>query len=101
MMLQSPNDVRHYPSGHHSVGLLTFEPIITHPFHPLVGETVPVVGDHEHGGLRYILIQQSHGGSYQVPDWMFPPEVRTATIVSVARLPVSQMTLLRTLVDRL
>jgi hypothetical protein len=80
---------------------LTFEAAITYPFHPLVGQMLLVVGDHEHDGIHYYLVRQPHGGSYQVPDWMFSPDASTAAIVAIPRLPVSQLMLLRTLVDSL
>src|ERR1700749_3047989 len=67
----------------------------------MVGQTLLVVGDHEHDGIHYFLIRQPHGGSYQVPDWMFAPSASIAAIVTVPRLPVGQLVLLRGLVDRL
>src|ERR1051325_8170236 len=96
-----PNSLRPRSSRGHNAGFLTFEAVITYPFHPLVGQALLVVGDHEHDGIRYFLIRQPHGGSYQVPDWMFSSDASTAAIVAVPRLPVSQLMLLRTLVDRL
>ena len=67
----------------------------------MVGQTLLVVGDHEHDGNHHFLIRQPHGGSYQVPDWMFGASASTAAIVTVPRLPVGQLILLRGLVDRL
>ena len=96
-----PNSRHPRPSRGHSAGFLTFEAVITYPFHPLVGQTVLVVGDHEHDGIHHFLIRQPHGGSYQVPDWMFAPSASTPAIVAVPRLPVGQLVLLRGLVDRL
>jgi len=92
---------RRSPSRGHSAGFLTFEAVITYPFHPLVGRTVLVTGDHEHDGVRYFLIRQSQGGSFQVPDWMFDPPACSMDIVTVPRLPVSQLLQLRSLVDHL
>src|SRR3974377_847144 len=89
------------PGRGHSAGFLTFEAVITYPFHPLAGRMVLVTGDHEHDGIHYFLIRQPHGGSYQVPDWMLSPAASTVVIVAVPRLPVRQLMLLRTLVDRL
>ena len=60
-----------------------------------------VVGAHEHDGIHHFVIRQPHGGSYQVPDWMFDPAASTLAIVAVPRLPVSQLVLLRALVDHL
>src|SRR4051794_20595344 len=82
-------------------GFLTFEAVISYPFHPLVGQTVLVVGDREHDGCRYFLIRQSHGGSYQVPAWMFDTGARSCTVVAVPPLPVSPLLTLRDLVDHL
>jgi Family of unknown function (DUF5372) len=47
--------------------------VVTYPFHPLVGQTVLVTGGHEHDGVDYLLIRQPHGGSFQIPGWMFDP----------------------------
>lgn len=66
-----PNSPHRSPSRGHSAGFLTFEAVITYPFHPLVGQTVLVVGDHEHDGIHHFLIRQPQGGFFQVPDWMF------------------------------
>jgi hypothetical protein len=63
----------------------------------LVGQTVLVIGDHEHDGIHHFRIRQPHGGSYQIPDWMFDPAARDLTAVSVPRFPVSQLVLLRSL----
>ncbi len=74
--------------------------MVTYPFHPLVGRTVLVVGDHEHDGVHHFLIRQPSGGSYQVPGWMFDPASKSLVLVSVPRLPVGQLVLLRALLDR-
>jgi len=63
--------------------------VITYPFHPLVGQTLLVVGDHVHDGIRYFLIRQPHGGSYQVRAWMFAPDASAAAVITVPQLPVS------------
>ena len=72
-MRDMPNLLHLRPSRGHSAGFLTFEAVVTYPFHPMVGQTVLVIGDHEHDGIHHLLIRQAHGGSYQVPDWMFDP----------------------------
>ena len=46
-------------------------------------------------------IRQSHGGSYQIPEWMFDQEAGASAIVAVPRLPIGQLILLRGLVDHL
>jgi len=60
-----------------------------------------VVGDLVHDGVRYFLIRQSHGSSYQVPEWMLDQEAGAFAIVAVPRLPVGQLILVRDLVDQL
>jgi hypothetical protein len=42
--------------------------VVSYPFHPLVGQTVLVIGEHEHDGIRHFLIRQPSGSSYQSPD---------------------------------
>ena len=96
-----PNFLRPRPSRGHSAGFLTFEAVVTYPFHPMVGQTVLVIGDHEHDGIHHLLIRQAHGGSHQVPDWMFDPAASSLAVVSVPRLPVSQLMSVRSLVDHL
>ena len=96
-----PSFRRLHPNRGHNAGFLTFEAVVTYPFHPLVGQTVLVIGDHEHDGIRHFLIRRPSGGSYQVPDWMFDQAAHRIAIVSVPRLPISQLLLMRALVDRL
>ena len=85
----------------HSAGFLTYEAVVTYPFHPLVGQTVLVTGDHEHDGVHYLLIRQPHGGSFQIPGWMFDPAASSFEIVAVPRLPASRLIELRAIVDHL
>ena len=96
-----PSFRRLRPNREHNAGFLTFEAVVTYPFHPLAGRTVLVIGQHEHDGIRHFLIRQPNGGSYQIPDWMLDPAASHLAIVSVPRLPISQLVLLRALVDRL
>ena len=37
-------------------GFSTYEAVVTYPFHPLAGQTVLVIGDYEHDGIRHFLI---------------------------------------------
>ena len=60
-----------------------------------------MIGAHEHDGIHHLLIRQSHGGSYQIPDWMFDPAASNLGLVSVPRIPLSQLVSLRSLVDHL
>src|ERR1700761_9551042 len=92
---------RQRPNRGHNAGFLTFEAVVSYPFHPLVGQTVLVIGEHEHDGIRHFLIRQPSGGSYQIPDWMFDPAANGLAIVSVLRIPISQLVLLRAIIDRL
>jgi hypothetical protein len=92
---------RRFRSRDHSAGFLTFEAEIKYPFHTLVGQTVLVVGDQVHDGVRYFLIRQAHGGTYQVPEWMFDQESGAFAIVAVPRLPVGQLIILSRLIDQL
>ena len=73
-------------AGGHNAGFLTFEAVITYPFHPLAGQTVLVVGDYEHSGIHHLLIRQ-------VPDWMFSQTASALAIVVDPRLPISQLVL--------
>jgi hypothetical protein len=75
--------------------------VVSYPFHPLAGQSIFVVGDQEHDGIHYALIRKHPGGCSQVPAWMLDPAVASLKIVSVPRFPVSQLILLRSLVDRL
>jgi hypothetical protein len=59
------------------------------------------VGDQVHDGVRYFLVRQAHGGTYQVPEWMFDQEAGALAIVAVPRLPVGQLIILSRLIDQL
>ncbi len=96
-----PNSRHPHQSRGHSAGFLTFEAVVTYPFHPLRGQTVLVVGDHQHDGTRYFLIGDSQDHSRQIPAWMFESANSHVSIVSAPRFPLSQLVLLRSLVDRL
>ena len=89
---------RLHPSRGHSAGFLTYEAVVTYPFHPLVGQIVTVTGDHEHDGVHYRLIRQPHGGSFQIPEWMFDPGAGSLIIVAFPRFPANQLVELRALV---
>ncbi len=60
-----------------------------------------VVGDLVHDGVRYFLIRQAHGSTYQIPEWMFAQEASALAIVAIPRLPVGQLILLRRFADQL
>jgi hypothetical protein len=60
-----------------------------------------VTGHHEHDGVHHFLIRQPHGSSFQIPDWMFDSSACPGELVTVPRVPVSQLILLRALLDHL
>ena len=87
------------PDRRHNAGFLTYEAVVTYPFHPLAGQTVLVIGDYEHDGIRHFLIRQPTGGAYQIPDWMFS-QGSSFEVVSAPRLPVSSLIEVRNLIDQ-
>jgi Family of unknown function (DUF5372) len=90
------------PRGVHNAGYLTFEVMITYPFHPLVGQSVVVVGDKKHGGTRYLIIcKPGEGARLLLPEWMTFPEAGAIQTLSCPRLSVKQLVELRALIDRL
>jgi hypothetical protein len=90
------------PKGVHNAGCLTFEVMITYPFHPLVGQSVLVVGDKEHGGTRHLIIcKPGEGARLLLPEWMTFPEAGTIRTLSCPRLSVKRLVELRALIDRL
>jgi len=62
---------------------------------------VLVTGGHEHDGVDYFLIRQAHGGSFQIPAWMFDPAASSIEIVTEPRLSAKQLVELRAFVDSL
>jgi uncharacterized protein DUF5372 len=89
------------PKGVHNAGRLTYEVMITYPFHPLVGQSVHVVGDKEHGGTRYLIICNGDGARLLLPEWMTFPEAGAIQTLSRPRLSVTRLVELRALIDRL
>ena len=90
-----------FAKGVHSAGCLTFDATVTYPFHPLVGQSVLVVGAIEHGGARHLIIRKPSDGSRFLPEWMTSPTAGATAIVSCPRLSVNRLVELRTLLDRL
>jgi hypothetical protein len=75
---------------------------ITYPFHPLVGQSVLVVGDKKHGGTRHLIIcKPGEGARLLLPEWMTFPEAGTIRTLSCPRLSVNQLVELRAQIDRL
>ena len=90
------------PKGVYNAGCLTHEVIITYPYHPLVGQSVLVIGEKEHGGTRYLIIcQAGEGARLLLPEWMTFPEAGAIQTVSRPRLSVTRLVELRALLDRL
>src|SRR5580704_4210131 len=90
------------PKGVHNAGCLTYEVMITYPFHPLVRQSVLVVGDKEHGGTRYLIIcKPGEGARLLLPEWMTFPEAGAIQIRMRLRLSVTRLVELRALIDRL
>lgn len=85
----------------HNAGNLSFDAVVTYPFHPLCGHTVEVVGDVEHDLCRHFLIRQAHGGAFYLPAWMIGAEAGLIEPVDTSRLPLAQLWDLRVLLDQL
>jgi hypothetical protein len=75
--------------------------MITYPFHPLVGQSVLVVGEKEHGGTRYLIICNGDGARLLLPEWMTFAEAGAIQTLSRPRLSVTRLVELRALIDRL
>jgi hypothetical protein len=90
------------PKGVHNAGCLTYEVMVTYPFHPLVGQSVLVVGDKEHGDTRYLIIcKPGEGARLLLPEWMTFPEAGAIQTLSRPRFSVTRLVELRALIDRL
>ena len=85
----------------HNAGNLAFDAVVAYPFHPLVGQTVLVVGEQEHNGVRHFLIRQPHDGTLHVPDWMVTPQAGSHAIVATPRIPLNALLELRAILDHL
>jgi hypothetical protein len=90
----------------HSAGSLTLDNdaivTVTYPFHPLAGQSVPVVRHfHEHSGAHHLMIQGPNGPKLLVPEWMTLPEAAAIRIESFPRFSVNRLMELRDLIDRL
>jgi len=90
------------PKGVHNAGRLKCEVMITYPFHPLVGQSVLVVSDKKHGGIRYLIIcKPGEGSRVLLPEWMTSREAAAIQTVSCPRLSMARLVELRALIDRL
>jgi Family of unknown function (DUF5372) len=88
----------------HSARCLKFDQTIatvTYPFHPLVGQSVSIVGCHDHGGTYHLVIRKPDGAKCLIPEWMTRPEAEAIRILSSPRLSVNLPIELRDLIDRI
>ena len=75
---------------------------VRYPFHPLVGQSVLVVGSTEHGNACHLIIRKPDDGAKSLlPEWMTSPEAGTIRIVSCPHLSVNRLLDVRTVVDGL
>lgn len=96
-----PNSRHPRRKQRHNAGNLAFDAVVAYPFHPLVGQTVLVVGEQEHNGVRHFLIRQPHDGTLHVPDWMVTPQAGSHAIVATPRIPLNALLELRAILDHL
>jgi hypothetical protein len=75
--------------------------MVSYPFHPLVGQSVLVIGDKEHAGTRHLIIRGPDGAKILLPEWMTFPHAGTIRTLSCPRLCVNRLVELRALLDRL
>ncbi|WP_353001223.1 DUF5372 family protein [Mesorhizobium sp. M1295] len=98
---RSPKFVHRRPKQRHNAGNPGFDVVVTYPFHPLVGQTVAVVGEHDHDGICHLLVRQPHGGTFHLPDWIAAPQAGSVAIVAAPRLSLTHLLELRALLDHL
>jgi hypothetical protein len=85
----------------HNTGCLSVESVVTYPFHPFAGQSVPIVGHIEHAGTRHLIIRTADKSGFLLPSWMTTPEAGAIQIVPDPRLPLNRIVELRALVDKL
>src|SRR5262249_57436821 len=91
--------MRPSPKQAHNVRCLTV--VVSYPFHPLIGQSVLVIGDKEHAGMRHLLVRRPDGARILLPEWMAFPHAGAIRILSYPRLCVNRLVELRALLDRL
>lgn len=96
-----PNSRHPRRKQRHNAGNLACDVVVAYPFHPLVGQTVLVVGEQEHNGVRHLLIRQPHDGTLHVPDWMVTPQAGSIAIVATPRIPLKALLEIRAMLDHL
>jgi hypothetical protein len=75
--------------------------VVSYPFHPLAGQSVFVLGDKDHAGMRHLLVRRSDEAKILLPEWMTFPHAGTIRILPYPRLCVNRLVELRALLDRL
>jgi hypothetical protein len=66
--------------------------VIKYPFHPLVGQSVLVVGSTEHRGFRrLIIVKPDDGAKTLLPEWMTTPESAAFQTVLCPRLSINKL----------
>jgi hypothetical protein len=69
--------------------------MVRYPFHPLVGQSVLIIGTTEHGGGRQLIIRKPDGAKSLIPEWMTFAEAGAIRIMSCPRLSVDSLLQLR------
>ena len=87
-------------TGAHNAGRLTYEVMVTYPFHPLARQSVLVVGDKEHGAPAPHRRNPGEGARLLLPEWMTFREAGAIQTLSRPRLSVNRLVELRALLDQ-
>jgi hypothetical protein len=97
----TPRALRRHRKAVHSVGILAKEITVAYPFHPLHGQSLFVLGEHEHYGAPHVLLRGAEETRYLLPAWMIHPEAGAIEIVAAPRLSVTKLLELREFLDRI
>jgi hypothetical protein len=86
----------------HNAGFLKSENTVTirYPFHPLVAQSVLVVGSTEHRGYRPLIMRKPNSAKILLPKWMTTAEGGAIQTVSSPRLSINKLLELRAFLDR-
>jgi hypothetical protein len=94
--------LRYWKEVHNARRLTSEVTVVRYPFHPLVGQSVGVIGSREHGGVRHLVIRRPDDGSKcLLPEWMTFSQAGAVRIVPCPRLSIHRLVELRDLIDRL
>jgi hypothetical protein len=74
---------------------------VRYPFHPLVGQSVLIIGMTEYGRARQLIIRKPDGAKSLIPEWMTFAEAGAIRIMSCPRLSIDGLLELRAFIDRL